>query len=759
MADALISVVVEQLAPFLLDKLKKEVKLVLGAPEDVQELHDTFDKIRDVLDDAEKRHVKNVIHNFEKNESKKVPESAWLEKLKDVSYEMEDVLDEWHTKILKSEIAADESSALDGVDGARTGKKKVCKTRHLSVMASAEDEGRIPLLVWNLKSLRTLLVRSSLSFQDLTLLSHLTSLRTLHLWWYTDMKELPKEIEKLIHLRYLQLSETDVEELPEVVTNLSNLQTFRLDSCWKLRRLPNGIGKLVNLRHLEVRGPRLLELPETISNLSNLQTLKLNGCRKLRRLPDEIGSLVSLRQLEAGYSGLKELPEVVTNLSNLQTLILNRCYKLRRLPNDMGKMVNLRQLEVKDTKLEEVPETVGNLSNLQTLKLNGCRKLRRLPNGIGKLVSLRHLDVGSTALKELPESISNLSNLQTLKLMYCSKLRRLPNDMGKMVSLRHLEFDLYSFDCLPPGIGKLRELETLTEFIVSEEGSNIRELKDLNNLRGELAISNIEGVELLEAILKDKEHLRRLVLRFNDDDEEEEDDDDDDDDVLPRLEFLECLELEELDSVSSIMGLQVLNGGSGDISEPVIAFPNLKKLDISYMKHWEEWVITTTTDITVMPLLQKLTISHCPLLKSLPCQILSNSLREMLISNCPHLKVSCLPPFLENLLLGFDAGSLSISLPIQNGLHSKLKFLYIWCSPHSTLPQGLSQLKSLKFLIVSDCNSLTCIPEELQYLTSLEELCITECPILGPRCQKEVGEDWSIICHIPNIYNDGEKIQ
>ncbi|KAF6142269.1 hypothetical protein GIB67_030636 [Kingdonia uniflora] len=101
MADALISVVVEQLAPFLLDKLKKEVKLVLGAPEAVQELHDTFDKIRDVLDDVEKRHVKNVLLNLEKNEIKKVPESAWLEKLKDVSYEMEDVLDEWCTKILK----------------------------------------------------------------------------------------------------------------------------------------------------------------------------------------------------------------------------------------------------------------------------------------------------------------------------------------------------------------------------------------------------------------------------------------------------------------------------------------------------------------------------------------------------------------------------------------------------------------------------------------------------------------------------------
>ncbi|KAF6137470.1 hypothetical protein GIB67_016663, partial [Kingdonia uniflora] len=123
-ADAVLFIVVEQLAPFLLDKLKKEVKLVLSAPKDVQELHDIFDNIRDVLDDAEKRHVKNVLLNLEKNEIKKVPESVWLEKLKDASYEMEDVLDEWRTKILKSEIAADESSAPDGVDGARTGKKK-----------------------------------------------------------------------------------------------------------------------------------------------------------------------------------------------------------------------------------------------------------------------------------------------------------------------------------------------------------------------------------------------------------------------------------------------------------------------------------------------------------------------------------------------------------------------------------------------------------------------------------------------------------
>ncbi|KAF6134589.1 hypothetical protein GIB67_025704 [Kingdonia uniflora] len=258
----------------------------------------------------------------------------------------------------------------------------------------------------------------------------------------------------------------------------------------------------------------------------------------------------------------------------------------------------------------------------------------RLPDEIGKMVSLRQLEVEKTTLEELPETVDNLSNLQTLKLNRCSKRRKLPNDMGKMVSLRHLEAEGCSrIQCFPRGIGKLRDLETLSKFVVSEEGADIGERKDLNNLRGELIISNIKGIGN-EAILKDKEHLRHLTLSFNNDDDEavqsvleflephpnlEKLDIFDYSGskfpswmefpnwegrsimlrqlrfrsckklkVLPRLDFLECLELEELDSVSPIMGLQVLNGDSVDISAisaPVIAFPKLKELSIRKMKH------------------------------------------------------------------------------------------------------------------------------------------------------------------------------
>ncbi|KAF6137428.1 hypothetical protein GIB67_009904 [Kingdonia uniflora] len=52
------------------------------------------------------------------------------------------MLDEWRTKILKSEIVADESSAPDGVDGARARKKKI-KEKQRKVFSKNMSMGRV----------------------------------------------------------------------------------------------------------------------------------------------------------------------------------------------------------------------------------------------------------------------------------------------------------------------------------------------------------------------------------------------------------------------------------------------------------------------------------------------------------------------------------------------------------------------------------------------------------------------------------------
>ncbi|XP_040370747.1 putative disease resistance protein RGA3 isoform X2 [Rosa chinensis] len=111
MADALISVLLEQLASVVYQHTNQAVKLVLNAEEDVKSFSSKLKDIQAVLEDAEKKQVADTgVEN-------------WLAKLKDVSYEMDDVLDEWNTEILRRQV--EEKQEKEG-ENALVTKKKVC---------------------------------------------------------------------------------------------------------------------------------------------------------------------------------------------------------------------------------------------------------------------------------------------------------------------------------------------------------------------------------------------------------------------------------------------------------------------------------------------------------------------------------------------------------------------------------------------------------------------------------------------------------
>jgi hypothetical protein len=109
-----------------------------------------------------------------------------------------------------------------------------------------------------------------------TLISSFTCLRALNLS-RSDIQEVPNSVGNLKRLRFLDLSwNEDIKILPNSITKLHNLQTLRLDFCSGLKELPKDTRNLIGLRHLALYECRsLTHMPHGLGNLTALQTLTL----------------------------------------------------------------------------------------------------------------------------------------------------------------------------------------------------------------------------------------------------------------------------------------------------------------------------------------------------------------------------------------------------------------------------------------------------------------------------------------------------
>ncbi|XP_058114514.1 putative disease resistance protein At1g50180 isoform X1 [Magnolia sinica] len=315
-----------------------------------------------------------------------------------------------------------------------------------------------------------------------------------------EIRELPKQIGELIHLRYLRCTKTELETLPSSIGNLINLQTLFLQSINHIV-VPDTIGKMHQLRHLRLPGnkPQIIMSTGSVIEerhfgviqghprldlISNLQTLY--GVYAGKWMEGCLGKLTNLREIKILFetgADAELFSEAIVNLNCLHHLwarmsvpirIFEGSAKVLPLPN-LSHLLKLSKLYW-GGKLETFPEFPTNLTKL-TLEWSGLKEDPMAT--LEKLKSLRILKLLGASYDgvEMACSAQGFPQLESLHLQALCNLKEWRVEEGAMPSLLHLWIgDCKQLKKLPEGLQHVTTLKKLELWWMRDEfNARVRE--------------------------------------------------------------------------------------------------------------------------------------------------------------------------------------------------------------------------------------------------------------------------------------------
>lgn len=216
-----------------------------------------------------------------------------------------------------------------------------------------------------------------------------------------------------VQFAHLSAENGRLEAFPEALAGCPALWKLGLRGQTALAPLSPAIGSLRGLRWLDLSEMGLEDLPAAVGTLP-LRRLYLAD-NKFASLPPAVASLHDLDYLNLDRNRLATLPAGVGGWTALRWLRLNG-NRLSSLPAEAAQWTSLRRLYLRENAFKTVPASITSLPALEQLDLGGNRSLATLPDSIGNLSSLTRLDLDYTAVTALPDSLGNLRALRTLVL-------------------------------------------------------------------------------------------------------------------------------------------------------------------------------------------------------------------------------------------------------------------------------------------------------------------------------------------------------
>ncbi|XP_027107015.1 putative disease resistance RPP13-like protein 1 [Coffea arabica] len=520
------------------------------------------------------------------------------------------------------------------------------------------------------------------------------SLRVLSLLGYHIIK-LPDSISHLKHLRFLNLSSTNVNTLPEWICTFYNLQTLLLTNCKKLQELPVNLAKLINLSYLDISGTPLKTMPLHMGRLRNLQVLtKFIVGKSSGSMIEELGKFRKLRgglfisNLENVSCGRDASMVNLKGKKHLDKLALkwngdtNDSQVAKDVLDNLEPHSSIKLLKIEGYCGTTFPNWIGSpsLTNLKSLSLSSCEYCLFLP-ALGQLRSLQSLEiVGMSCISALTEDFYGDTRatmaFTSLKKLGIEKMPELEKwHIPKYEVFNNLE-ELYIIDC-PKLIGELpQQCSSLRILEISRCDSLV-----LPN--GQLSIFNGNNIQqftsLCDLKISNLKSLKGLCLELNQLVK------------LQRLSIVDCGSL--LPFLPSYLpsSLKVLNyEGCCNLE---VESENWQLEDLTLVNYDSHKVVC----LGRFPMLKSLEILNC---KSTGIGSQNSGAATSVMTSLQTLSISGLVD-----LISFPEGRLPAA--------PKLTQLHLWnCKKLKFLPQQMDSLfPSLRHLFISCCPNIECLPE------------------------------------------------
>ena len=208
--------------------------------------------------------------------------------------------------------------------------------------------------------------------------------------------ELPEQVCQL-NLKKLNVADNPLNKLPESFQNFINLEDLDI-SFTNLEEIPFQILYLNNIKHLAVKNNAIENLPESWERCINIKYLDLSE-NPFCTLPESCSQLQILEEINLKSCCLSEFPNVLLHLATLQTLNLGENF-ISKLPNNFQSL-NVKSLNIQSNLLSHLPDSLSSQSRLQNIDVSSNR-LTEFPSVIFKLRNIKRVTLDNNFLHMLP---------------------------------------------------------------------------------------------------------------------------------------------------------------------------------------------------------------------------------------------------------------------------------------------------------------------------------------------------------------------